>query len=622
MVHVQQGEAGAVQLAKQAYMLDKGRRSSLVVFSLLEGERDGGRREALYTLYTWKHMYIKFHVESQVEAEKRSSMSDSKDSHNTMTRNIILLAVVSSLFAVVYGASKASVSSPPFVAHLDSDALKEALQIAKARHTECVQCAMANYPIDLSTPVDTELIDKMKLVESRIKAPGDLPDFSSDLERRVFVTETPLLTKEECQKVVADAEAHFGGGEWGQLDSGQYKVSGFWIKDVPSVHKWFNNVVASRLFPLLVKAFPDFCSSPEDLCVDNAYLFKYTPETGFRTNVHTDSGCLAFTIALNPSSDYEGGGTWFEGLNGDPEGAVIEMEEGQVTVRPGGVKHCGHAVHSGTRYIIGGFCMHKQKVEQVRQLLHSPPDTPDSTLRKTCEAAVALNPSTDLGYNLLANVYEKAGEVEKAQEVLEYCLEKVHPYSGDVAYALGSIYKDKKEYEKARTCFKTCLKCDKYDFDAMMAVVSMSAALGDKATEEEYCRLIVDKGGASSDIAGQAYCNLGVLYEGKDEEIGYYQKSIELKPAAFAPVYSLACAYATRQQWSLAAEQFKRSLSLEAQNEEEKFQALKNLYRCSCSVIQSDPAAGSMSQQDLLGRLQEMMGKENLDLLTQKTKGR
>lgn len=385
-------------------------------------------------------------------------------------RTIDLILLSSILAASSDAASRSPFERPPFVAHLTDQALDAAMKIAEERHGDCVLCAMGNYPIDPETPIDKQLIDNMKLQEHKIVAPGDMTDFSQELERRVLVTETPLLTKEECQQVIRDAEAHFAPGEWGQLNSGQYKVAGFWIKDIPAVHRWFCRTVAARLFPLLVKAFPDFCDNPDDLCVDNAYLFKYTPETGFRTNVHTDSGCLAFTIALNPSDEYEGGGTWFEGLDGIPEGSVIEMEEGQVTVRPGGVKHCGHAVHSGQRYIIGGFCMHKRKVEPVRQLLHCPPDTPEATLRQTCEAAVALNPQSDLPYNHLAGVYERAGEVAKAQAVLEHCIQNVHPYSGDVAYALACLYKDQEEYEKARECFKKCVKVDEYDFDAMVRV--------------------------------------------------------------------------------------------------------------------------------------------------------
>ena len=152
-----------------------------------------------------------------------------------------------------------------------------------------------------------------------------------------------------------------------------------------------------------------------------------------------------------------------------------------------------------------------------------------------------------------------------------------------------------------------------------MAVVSMSAALGDKETEKEYCERIVTKGGASADLAGQAYCNLGVLCEGQDEEIGYYEKSIQLKPGAFAPMYSLACAHAARQHWSQAVQSFHQAAALAA-DKDEKLMALKNLYRCACAIVQSDPAAATASPQDMLARLQQEMGLENFELLTQLTK--
>lgn len=154
-----------------------------------------------------------------------------------------------------------------------------------------------------------------------------------------------------------------------------------------------------------------------------------------------------------------------------------------------------------------------------------------------------------------------------------------------------------------------------------MAVVSTSAVLSDRETEAEYCQRIVSKGGAPADTAGQAYCNLGVLHQGKEEEIGYYQKSIALKPMAFEPVYSLACAHATRQEWILATRYFHQALALTAPSDEELLLALKNLYRCVCATIQSDPTASSMSQQDLLVRLETEMGKENFALLNKLTKG-
>jgi hypothetical protein len=81
------------------------------------------------------------------------------------------------------------------------------------------------------------------------------------------------------------------------LPSGQYDVAGFWIRDVPAIYEWFNRMVQEWLFPLLVKQFPHFC-------LDNAYVFKYTPKTGRQTDVHAYSGCLSFTIALNGNDEY------------------------------------------------------------------------------------------------------------------------------------------------------------------------------------------------------------------------------------------------------------------------------------------------------------------------------
>jgi len=166
---------------------------------------------------------------------------------------------------------------------------------------------------------------------------------------------TPLFSIEECNAAIDHAEAYFrnqANGTWTTLPSGQYDVAGFWIKDIPQVHEWFNNMLKTKLFPLLVQQFPYFVESVDDLVVDNAYLFKYTPETGLRTGVHTDSGCLSFTIALNSPEDYTGGGTWFEHLannvnnNGDvvvEDSSKIEMGQAHVTMWTG--CHQGDTIH-------------------------------------------------------------------------------------------------------------------------------------------------------------------------------------------------------------------------------------------------------------------------------------
>lgn len=256
-----------------------------------------------------------------------------------------------------------AVTRPEWLSHVDSLKLEEYIGVAKQRHQDAVRNAIRDYDVlNPSTLTEEELskektlVENLKLHEYSIKAPGRIPDFHDELgEAPVFVThkDTPLFSKEECKDVVGMADSYFDGqDEPNRMPSGQYYIQGFWIKDVPEVREWFVEKCRSRIFPLLKRKFPEFVNNIEDLVVDNAYLFKYIPQPGLRTEIHTDGGCLSFTFALNSKDEYEGGGTWVEGLSSDedPEmGEVIEMDVGGCTIRPGGIRHCGNPLKSGTR---------------------------------------------------------------------------------------------------------------------------------------------------------------------------------------------------------------------------------------------------------------------------------
>jgi tetratricopeptide (TPR) repeat protein len=488
------------------------------------------------------------------------------------------------------------------------------LDTARQRHHNDIRKARDSY---FNGPGKGLMDDSsLTLDEYVVKADGKIPDFDTELERRLFVTnkKTPLFSKSECKDVITKAEAHFEGKPWSRLPSGQYDVSGFWIRDVPAVRDWFNQMLQERLFPLLVKKFPDFVPDVEDLCVDNAYIFKYTPETGRRTDVHTDSGCLSFTIALNSQDEYSGGGTWFEGLEGNKD--IIEMDVGQCTVRPGGVKHCGHAVKSGTRYIIGGFCMSSKRVEYVRMLLNVGSQEFSSgnveKAKNAFEAAIALNPDFDGSYSNLADILTKSGDKKGAQQVLEHCLHHVNPKSGEIAYSLGINYLDQENYEGAKKCMSIALETDDSDVEAMMAMAEVCSEQQDTRAEATGYERVVSTPGASPATMGKAYSNLGVLHEGSEEEIEFYEKAIELIPERFVPRYSLGCAYATKKDYDAAIRHFRQAV--EVADQEQQTQALQILYRVASLKFQADGIAPS-SREAVVEKFRQMMGFENYERL-------
>lgn len=86
--------------------------------------------------------------------------------------------------------------------------------------------------------------------------------------------------------------------------------------------------------------------------VHDAFVVRYDAAAQRSLPLHTDQGELSLTISLNSADEYEGGGTWFEGLGR----AVRPDEAGHVVVFPGGsTVHGGREVTNGVRYILAVF---------------------------------------------------------------------------------------------------------------------------------------------------------------------------------------------------------------------------------------------------------------------------
>jgi len=542
------------------------------------------------------------------------------------------MVAVSYLSAVLIAISSISPASavkrPDWLQHIDRFKLEEYIKVAKQRHDDAVREALLDYDVGSpSTLTEAELekektlVENLKLHEYRINAPGRIPDFHDELgEAPVFVThkETPLFSKDECKEVVGMADAYFDGqDEPNKMPSGQYYIQGFWIKDVPDVREWFVERCKSRIFPLLKRKFPDFVDDIEDLVIDNAYLFKYIPQPGLRTEIHTDGGCLSFTFALNSKDDYEGGGTWVEGLSSDEDpdmGEVIEMDVGQCTIRPGGIRHCGNPLKSGTRYIIGGFCMNKRRVEHVRQLVNSCPkrDSPKK-LRESLECAIALNPGSDVAYANLAQIYENQGDKLKAKQVMEDCLANANPKSCSSSYYLGTMAYQEGNYEEAKKYLQNCLDIDPVDGDALGAIAQCYANLGDKEKEEEILNRIIIAPGVSNRVICQAYCNLGIMHAGEDSELTYYENSLKADPDNLPALHNLGGAYAKRHEWDSAISVFRRLVKDFVKTDEERFTYLKMLYQVVTAKMRD--LDNCKTQEEMMQQLQSLMGAENFNQL-------
>ena len=59
---------------------------------------------------------------------------------------------------------------------------------------------------------------------------------------------------------------------------------------------------------------------------------------------------FSFTVLLNPKTDFEGGGTYYEAND-----EVLQPDQGDILVHAGSMKHEGRPITKGVRYLMIGF---------------------------------------------------------------------------------------------------------------------------------------------------------------------------------------------------------------------------------------------------------------------------
>lgn len=169
----------------------------------------------------------------------------------------------------------------------------------------------------------------------------------------VHTTAEPLLSAQECEYIIGEAEewaARAGG--WTSKRHFNHPTTDIPLAELP-LTRWFLNsdALPNRIYPLLGHAFESSLPNWRALRVADAFIVKYNASGGQTfLSKHRDGSVLSFNIALNARSEYEGGGTWFEGL-----GRSLPIERGHVCAHAGGVLHGGHPITGGVRYILVAF---------------------------------------------------------------------------------------------------------------------------------------------------------------------------------------------------------------------------------------------------------------------------
>lgn len=171
------------------------------------------------------------------------------------------------------------------------------------------------------------------------------PDnFPYGTDRLLLKSKAPLLTEAECEALIGQMEEYGAANGW----DARYPVAGFTrevnVADIPASVELLNEALRTRLLPAVAREYKAFPAS--SLRVNEALVVKYDAASGANClPVHQDFSYLTINVALSETSDFTGGGTWFQ-----HNGETVVAGRGEAVVHPGILRHCGVPVESGSRY--------------------------------------------------------------------------------------------------------------------------------------------------------------------------------------------------------------------------------------------------------------------------------
>ena len=168
----------------------------------------------------------------------------------------------------------------------------------------------------------------------------------------IHQTNRPLFTGEECQSIVQEAEDVARRRDWTRTRHGNFPTTDLPLTELPQTMAFLKQSWVERLQPLLAKQFGNVLPDASRLRIADGFVVKYDAAQQRELKPHRDGAVLSFNIALNPASDYVGGGTWFAALD-----APVVLPQGHVVSHASGLLHGGHAITAGRRYILVAFCI-------------------------------------------------------------------------------------------------------------------------------------------------------------------------------------------------------------------------------------------------------------------------
>lgn len=178
----------------------------------------------------------------------------------------------------------------------------------------------------------------------------------------VYATRKPLLTPMECDALIAEAAAAMSEGARSTFTfTAASRLGEVHASTLPLARAFLARALRERVWPLLATCFDVV---PEKLAVYDCLLVRYrAADGGVRQPVHRDGAFFTLNVALSEPDSFEGGGTWFETSR-----KVVRLARGHALAHASDIRHAGHRLRAGERWVLVLFILVEDRPELARRL--------------------------------------------------------------------------------------------------------------------------------------------------------------------------------------------------------------------------------------------------------------
>jgi hypothetical protein len=204
--------------------------------------------------------------------------------------------------------------------------------------------------------LDNSIKEKQRHVELKNKYGDIMDDFKAIMDKTIALKYNRFLQRftypntyssDMCNYIIGECEryAKHNGG-WMVDRHTSYPTTDLPVDKIPSIF----GLILETLKTITSRVSASYGLDDKMVInVKDLFVVKYSADAQNQLEMHCDGSFMSFSILLNDTSEFEGGGTYFD------DGLICRLNKGELLLHSSQIKHSGLPITKGKRYLLVGF---------------------------------------------------------------------------------------------------------------------------------------------------------------------------------------------------------------------------------------------------------------------------